>query len=84
MKPKRQTPAPPAAPTPPDDELLTVSAASHILNVSTETIRRYHNAGRLPAQRTGGAGARGIYLFRRGDLESLAKERAAGSKRSSG
>ncbi len=69
------------SPSQPDpEELLTISAASRILEVSTETLRRWNKTGRLPAQRTGGS-SRGIHLFRRADLEALAKER---SKRSSG
>jgi excisionase family DNA binding protein len=72
MKPK-QVPAP--------DDLLTVTDAAQVLSVSTETIRRYHKAGRLPAQRT----PKGIHIFKRRDLEKLAAERAAAtSKRSVG
>ncbi len=64
------------------EELLTVTAAAQVLSVSTETIRRFYKNGRLPARRTSGL-AKPIYLFRRGDLDKLAEERAAG-KRSAG
>jgi excisionase family DNA binding protein len=54
------------------DQLLTASDAARILGLSRDMVRILSQKGRLPAQRA----ANGYYLFRRGDVESLARQRA--------
>jgi len=54
------------------DQLLTASDAARILGLSRDMVRILSQKGRLPAQRA----ANGYYLFRRGDVENLARERA--------
>jgi len=54
------------------DQLLTASDAARILGLSRDMVRILSQKGRLPAQRT----ANGYYLFRRGDVENLARVRA--------
>ena len=55
-----------------DGELLTVGDAAALLGLSGEMVRVLHRRGKLSAQRTAG----GYRLFRRGDVERLARERA--------
>jgi DNA-binding transcriptional MerR regulator len=54
------------------DELLTTNDAARILNRSAESVRNYERAGKLTAQKT----PNGQRLFRRGDVEAMAKEMA--------
>jgi excisionase family DNA binding protein len=54
------------------DELMTATDAGHILGLSADMVRTLHRCGRLPALLT----TRGHRLFRRADVERLAKERA--------
>ena len=54
------------------DQLLTASDAARILGLSRDMVRILSQKGRLPAQRA----ANGYYLFRRGDVENLARVRA--------
>ncbi|MDP9370914.1 MAG: helix-turn-helix domain-containing protein [Chloroflexota bacterium] len=54
------------------EQLLSVADASRILGVVPATVRAMERAGRLPALRT----ASGIRLFKRGDVERLAAQRA--------
>jgi excisionase family DNA binding protein len=53
------------------EELLTPSEAAHILSLSADTVRSLSDKGLLPTLRT----MSGRRLFRRGDVERLAKER---------
>lgn len=56
------------------EDLLTVSEAARLIQMSPDTIRRYADAGTLAAQRTPANHRR----FRRGDvLALLSPERAA-------
>jgi excisionase family DNA binding protein len=52
-------------------ELLTVGDAAAILGLSPDMVRVLHRQGRLPALRT----PRGNRLFKRKDVERLARER---------
>jgi DNA-binding transcriptional MerR regulator len=54
------------------DELLTTNDAARILNRSAESVRNYERRGLLTAQRT----PNGQRLFRRGDVEAMAKQMA--------
>jgi DNA-binding transcriptional MerR regulator len=54
------------------DQLLTASDAARILGLSRDMVRILSQKGILPSQRT----ANGYHLFRRGDVEKLARERA--------
>jgi excisionase family DNA binding protein len=54
------------------EELLTVGDAAVILGLSVGMVRVLHAKGRLDAIRT----PRGYRLFRRSDVERLARERA--------
>ena len=53
-------------------QLLTVGDVARELDVAPETIRLWERLGKLPAQRT----TSGIRLFRREDVDRLARERA--------
>jgi excisionase family DNA binding protein len=53
------------------EELLTVADAALILRLSVGMVRVLHGKGRLAAMRT----PRGYRLFRRSDVERLARER---------
>ena len=53
-----------------NEELFTASAAARFLGRSAESIRAYERAGKLPAIRT----TTGVRLFRRDDLERLARQ----------
>ncbi|MEY4514007.1 MAG: MerR family regulatory protein [Pseudomonadota bacterium] len=57
----------------PDIELLTVGDAALILALSVDMVRVLHRQGHLPAFRT----PRGYRLFRRSDVEKLARKRKA-------
>ena len=57
-------------------ELLGVSEAAELVGVSIATIKRAAAAGSLPVALKM-PGATGAYLFRRSDVEQLAKVRAA-------
>jgi predicted site-specific integrase-resolvase len=54
------------------DQLLTASDAARILGLSRDMVRILSNKGILPSQRA----ANGYHLFRRGDVEELARKRA--------
>jgi predicted site-specific integrase-resolvase len=54
------------------DQLLTASDAARILGLSRDMVRILSNKGVLPSQRA----ANGYHLFRRGDVEELARKRA--------
>lgn len=54
------------------DDLMTTSEAARVLGLSPDMVRWLEREGRLPAQRT----TNGFRLFRRGDVEKLAAERA--------
>jgi excisionase family DNA binding protein len=55
----------------PDLELLSVGDAATILGISPDMVRVLHRQGRIQAFRT----PRGMRLFRRADVERLARER---------
>jgi excisionase family DNA binding protein len=59
----------------PNLELLLVGDAAVILGLSPDMVRVLHRQGQLPAFRT----PRGLRLFRRSDVERLAKKRGARS-----
>jgi excisionase family DNA binding protein len=54
------------------DDLLTPSDAARVLGLSPDSVRVLSDNGRLPAMRT----VSGRRLFRRGDVDRLAAERA--------
>jgi excisionase family DNA binding protein len=54
------------------DDLMTPSDAARVLGLSADSVRVLGDTGRLPALRT----VSGRRLFRRGDVEHLAAERA--------
>jgi excisionase family DNA binding protein len=54
------------------DDLMTTGEAARLLDLSPDGVRWIEREGRLPAQRT----TNGQRLFRRGDVEALAAERA--------
>ncbi len=54
------------------DELLTPSDAARVLGLAPDTVRQLANKGRLKVMKT----MTGRRLFRRADVELLAKERA--------
>lgn len=56
-----------------EDELLGISAAASLVGVTTDTLRRWEIAGRVPAIRTLGGQRR----FRRSDIERLIEPRVA-------
>ncbi len=53
------------------DELMTPTEAAHILGLSADAVRSMSDSGRLPTLRT----VSGRRLFRRGDVEELARAR---------
>jgi excisionase family DNA binding protein len=55
------------------NEFLTTSDVARECQVAGETVRAWHKAGKLAAERT----ARGYRLFRRADVERLKRDRAA-------
>ena len=54
------------------DDLMTPSDAARVLGLSADSVRILSDSGRLPALRT----VSGRRLFRRGDVDRLAAERA--------
>ena len=58
-------------------QLLTASDAAGILGLSRDMVRIVGQRGELPAQRS----ANGYFLFRREDVEQLARERAANANK---
>ena len=54
-------------------DLMTVSDAAKILDVSAPTIRHWTTTGKLRAFRT----PRGVRLYQRADVEQLAYDRSA-------
>jgi excisionase family DNA binding protein len=54
------------------NDLMTPSDAARVLGLSADSVRVLGDTGRLPALRT----VSGRRLFRRGDVEHLAAERA--------
>jgi excisionase family DNA binding protein len=54
------------------NDLLTPSDAARVLGLSADSVRVLSDSGRLPSMRTIG----GRRLFRRGDVDRLALERA--------
>ena len=61
-------------------EWMLTNEAAQALEVSPETVRVFHRTGLLPATRTAG----GVRLFRRSDVEALARERAKTRARNPG
>jgi DNA-binding transcriptional MerR regulator len=55
------------------DELLLTSEVGKILKISPDWVRGLERTGRLPALKTPG----GVRLFKRCDVERLAREREA-------
>jgi excisionase family DNA binding protein len=55
------------------NDLLTPSDAARVLGLSPDSVRVLSDSGRLPAMRT----VSGRRLFRRGDVDRLAAERAS-------
>ncbi len=58
-------------------ELMTPSDAARILGLSSDSVRSLSDSGRLATLRT----VSGRRLFRRGDVEKLAADRALVAKR---
>ena len=58
--------------TPDPNDLLTPSDAARVLGLSADSVRVLSDSGRLPAMRT----VSGRRLFRRGDVDRLALQRA--------
>jgi excisionase family DNA binding protein len=58
------------------DDLMTSVDAGRILGISVDMVRLLARNGRLPFTSTVG----GVRLFRRADVEHLAKERADGKR----
>jgi excisionase family DNA binding protein len=58
--------------TPNPNDLMTPSDAARVLGLSADSVRVLSDSGRLPAMRT----VSGRRLFRRGDVDRLAAERA--------
>jgi excisionase family DNA binding protein len=54
------------------NDLMTPSDAARVLGLSADSVRVLSDSGRLPAMRT----VSGRRLFRRGDVDRLAAERA--------
>jgi excisionase family DNA binding protein len=59
------------------DALLLTSEAGKILEISPDQVRHLERTGRLPAVKTSG----GVRLFKRCDVERLAREREMTSAR---
>lgn len=57
------------------DDLMTAVDAARILGLSVDMVRRLAKDGRLPFMST----IRGVRLFRRGNVEKLASQRARGN-----
>lgn len=55
------------------EQILTVSDAARILGLSRDMVRVLTQKGQLAARRA----ANGYHLYRRGDVEQLARDRAA-------
>ena len=55
---------------------MTAADAGRILDLSVDMVRLLAKAGRIPFMTT----VRGVRLFRRGDVEHLAKVRANGKR----
>jgi excisionase family DNA binding protein len=62
----------PSSHAPDPDDLMTPSDAARVLGLSADSVRVLSDSGRLPAMRT----VSGRRLFRRGDVDRLAAERA--------
>jgi excisionase family DNA binding protein len=58
----------------PDDQMLTISEASKLLNLHMNTLRRWSNQGMLPCYRMG---ARSDRRYRRGDLIDFRRKRSS-------
>ena len=58
--------------SPDPNDLMTPSDAARVLGLSADSVRVLSDSGRLPAMRT----VSGRRLFRRGDVDRLAAERA--------
>ena len=58
-------------PTPKGDELLSPTDAAAVLGVSTDSVRKWADEGKLPCQKTLG----GRRVFRRSDVELLKQQR---------
>jgi predicted site-specific integrase-resolvase len=56
------------------DDYVSATAAAHRLEVSTRTVRRYTQEGRLPDARSAG----GRRIFRVGDLDAITRKPAEG------
>jgi excisionase family DNA binding protein len=56
------------------DDYISATAAAHRLGVSTRTLRRYTQQGRLPDARSAG----GRRIFRIGDLDAITRKPAVG------
>jgi putative resolvase len=56
------------------DDYVSATAAPHRLGVSTRTLRRYTQEGRLPGARSAG----GRRIFRIGDLDAITRKPTAG------
>lgn len=57
-------------------EILTSSGAARLIGVSLDTLRLWTRAGRIPHVRTDN----GMALYRRDELEPIARERASRRK----
>lgn len=62
------------------DDLMTASDAGHILGVSVDMVRLLARGGDLPFMST----IRGVRLFRRADVEELARRREVDKSSRSG
>jgi len=62
------------------DDLMTASDAGRILGVSVDTVRLLARGGELPFMST----IRGVRLFRRADVDALARRRELGKSARSG
>ena len=66
--------------TPDPNDLMTPSDAARVLGLSADSVRVLSDSGRLPALRT----ISGRRLFRRGDVDRLAAERAQSAANGNG
>ena len=57
------------------EKLLTIREAAEILNVHTETLRRWDRAGKLKAVRIGIRQGGGDRRYRKEDLEKIINEK---------